>query len=119
MPDDAKQRRRDDTTAVPKQWLTTAGAARRMGIDRTTLKRMIARGTAPPHVRIDEHIVRLRASDIDAWLEARTRGGAGVSTGAGAGVSTGTGRARCAARDGEAVGRSGEALPVGGQAGRQ
>jgi len=46
--------------------------AKILGVSVRTLRRMEARGEAPPRVRITERIIGFRDSAIDAFLNART-----------------------------------------------
>jgi hypothetical protein len=55
--------------------LSQRNAAVHLGISAATLSSYVKRGIAPPHVNF-HGVRRFAISDLDAWLAARTTGGA-------------------------------------------
>ncbi|MDE3132270.1 MAG: helix-turn-helix domain-containing protein [Acidobacteriota bacterium] len=54
--------------------LTVREAAARLSIDASTLRRLIRRGVIP-HVRLTPRCVRVKASEIQAYIDRSTCGG--------------------------------------------
>ncbi len=52
--------------------LTPDQTAHRLGISRSTLKRMRLRGDGPKPVKITPRTIRYEATEVDVWLDNRT-----------------------------------------------
>ncbi|CEF48269.1 unnamed protein product [uncultured bacterium] len=60
--------------------ITIAAAAEKLGIGPTAVRKLIARGLIV-HYRPMPRVIRLRASDVDAYLESTLRQGRGDDPG--------------------------------------
>jgi excisionase family DNA binding protein len=59
-----------DGTASTSNKLRYAEAAKRLGVAPGTLRAWVARGTAPPHVRLSPRLVVFDAAELDEWVAA-------------------------------------------------
>lgn len=59
----------------PDRLLSRDDVAYRFGLSRRWLELAAHKGEGPPMVKISRRMVRYRAADIEAWLQARRVGG--------------------------------------------
>ena len=60
----------------PKMYLTIDELSKRWDVPTTTLSQWRSRGQGVPFVKIEHKAVRYRISDVEAYEQARTKGGA-------------------------------------------
>jgi prophage regulatory protein len=56
---------------MPEKFLKTKEVCAMLGISRPTLHKWMRRGQFPMHVPLSERTVAFRASEVEAWIEAR------------------------------------------------
>ncbi|NDL60837.1 helix-turn-helix transcriptional regulator [Phytoactinopolyspora mesophila] len=56
----------------PRRHLTVADICEELGISRSTFYEWRAKKTAPPCIKLPNGELRVRAADLDAWIESWT-----------------------------------------------
>lgn len=59
------------TTKRPHAYLTVADICDELGVPRSTFYDWRAKKTAPPCIKLPNGEIRVRRSDLDAWIEAQ------------------------------------------------
>ena len=74
-----------DATSVkppdPEPLMSPDETAAYLGVSKEHLRRLRKAEQGPPYIRVSERVVRYRLADVQAWVDARRKGGEGDGSG--------------------------------------